>query len=367
MSNTGTGTELKERAKAHMEVERYDQAAELMARYLVDAPGDAWAWSYLADCRFRCGDREGALKAADEGIAADPECWYPWERRAFLLPFFGRVDEALEAAREAVRVGPDISDTHSILAKCLVIKGDGEGAYEASLRAVELSPDDARLHFNLAWPAEATGRPDVQEQALRNALRLEPDHAAARARLAELRADAQQIKLPELAGEYAAALGAEPNARYIEHKLNLLVLRLLRRTRWFALICLVMAALASRAFPTGDDPRELPAPLGPRLWSLVLMSVVWALGAWFLAYRKLPRGARSTVWSLLRRHWPARLPLAHALWGMVCAVVLVLVPWTDRGYEQTLALVGAVPVVLAMWFGHAWRRQENERREKGKG
>ncbi|GHG61732.1 tetratricopeptide repeat protein [Streptomyces griseocarneus] len=363
-TNTGTGTELKERAVALMHAGRHQQAAELLARYLVDAPGDAWAWSHLAFCRFRAGDHEGALKAADEGIAADPECWYPWERRAFLLPFFMRVDEALEAAREAVRLGPEVSDAHSVLARCLLFTGDHQGCYEAHRKVVELDPENPTAHFNLAHPAELIGRLDVREQALRNVLRLDPDHADARAQLAELHSDAQRIKLPELAGEYSAALGTKPNSPYIEHRLNAVVLQLLRRTRWFALICLVIAAQASRAFPTGNAPTELPVPLGIRLWSLVLMSVTWALGAWFFAYRKLPRGARNTVWSLLRRHWPSRLPVAQALWGTLCAVVLVLVPWTDRGYEQTIALVGAVPVVLAMWFGNSWRRVEKERREK---
>ncbi|MFI9307432.1 tetratricopeptide repeat protein [Streptomyces triculaminicus] len=366
-TGTGTGTELKERADALMGIGRYEQAGELLARYLVDAPGDAWAWSHLAHCRFRAGDHEGALKAADEGIAADPECWYPWERRAFLLPFLMRVDEALEAAREAVRVGPEEPSAHSVLARCLLFTGDHQGCYEAHRKVVELNPESATAHFNLAHPAELIGRLDVREQALRNALRLDPDHADARAQLAELLRDAQQMKLPELAGEYSAALGSDPDSRYIEHRLNLVVLGLLRRTRWFALVCLTIAALTSRAFPTGDDPRELPVPLDTRLWSLVLMSVTWVLGAWFFAYRKLPQGARNTVWSLLRRYWPSRLPVAQALWGTLCAVVLVLVPWTDRGYEQTIALVGAVPVVLAMWFGNSWRRVEKERREKQNG
>ncbi|MDT0448168.1 tetratricopeptide repeat protein [Streptomyces hesseae] len=361
--STGT-TELKERALALMEVDRFEQAAELLARYLADAPADAWAWAWLAHCRFRSGDREGALKAADEGIAADPACWYAWERRSFLLPFLLRLDDALEAAREAVRVGPEVAETHAVLARCLLLAGDREGRYAAQLKTVELAPDSAVAHFNLASAAGDVGRADIRVDALRTALRLDPDFADARAQLADIRADAREIKLPELAGEYAAALGTEPDARHLEHRLQLIVLRLLRRTRWFALAALVIAAQASRAFPTGDAPTELPVPLGIRLWALVLMGVLWVLGGWFLAYRKLPRGARSTVWSLLRLRWSARLPVAHALWGTLCAVALVAVPWTDRTYERTLALAGAVPVVLAMWYGAAQRREERERAAK---
>ncbi|MCC3779290.1 tetratricopeptide repeat protein [Streptomyces sp. UNOB3_S3] len=361
--NTGT-TELKERAEALVEVERFEQAAELLARYLTDAPSDAWAWARFAHCRFRTGDREGALKAADEGIAADPTCWYAWERRSFLLTMLLRMDEALDAAREAVRVGPEVSATHAVLARCLLLKGDREGRYAAQLKVVELAPDSAVAHFNLAAAAGDIGRNGIRLEGLRTALRLDPDFADARAQLADMRADAGEVKLPELAGEYAAALGTKPDAHNLEYRLQLIVLRLLRRTRWFALGCLVIAAQASRAFPTGKGPTELPVPLGIRLWALVLMGVVWAVGAWFLAYRKLPRGARSTVWSLIRLRWAARMPVAHALWGTLCAVALVAVPWTDRTSERNLVLVGAVPVVLAMWYGAAKRREERERAER---
>ncbi|GHF55288.1 hypothetical protein GCM10010218_40930 [Streptomyces mashuensis] len=361
---TDTGADLLRRAGALLDLERFEQAAELYVRYLAEEPGNAWAWGDLARCKVRTGDREGALAAADAAVAADPQCDYAWRMRAFVLPLLGRLDEAVEASRTAVRLGPEEANNHSMLARSLVIAADHEGAFQAALKAVELRPDDAGLHFNLAHPAHRTGRHDIREKALLECLRLDPQNADARAQLAELRDEAGRIKLPELAGEYTAALGTRPDAHYIELKLNELVLRLLRRTRWFALLCLVIAAQAGRVFPTGDAPTALPVPLGIRLWALALMALAWALGAWFLAYRKLPRGARSAVWSLLRRYWPARLPLAHALWGTVCAVALVLVPWTDRGDAQVLAVVGAVPVVIPMWFGNAWRREEKHRREK---
>ncbi|MEV4437282.1 tetratricopeptide repeat protein [Streptomyces sp. NPDC049585] len=368
------GTGPKGHARALMEIGRHQQAAEHLARHLAQHPGDAQAWAQLAHCRFKAGDWEGALKAADDGIAADSRCDDAWRQRALVLPYTGleggstadpaRVRLALEAAREAVRIDPQEPANHSMLARYLGLTGNQEEAYHAALTAVALDPENPTARFNLAHFADVTGRPDVREQTLRETLRLDPDHADARATLAELQAEAGRMKLPELAGEYGAALGARPHAGHIENKLNLLVLRLLRRTRWFALLCLVIAALAARACPTKDDATALPAPLGTRLWAATVMGLVWTVGAWYLAYRRLPHGARTNLRSQLRRRWAARLPLLHAAWGTALALVTVLVPLTDRGTVQTLVLTGAVPVVLAMWYGSAQRRVAREQQER---
>ncbi|MFF4390651.1 hypothetical protein ACFY0G_28275 [Streptomyces sp. NPDC001552] len=90
------------------------------------------------------------------------------------------------------------------------------------------------------------------------------------------------------------------------------VFRMLRGARWLALLCLVIAALAGRTFPTGDDPTALPGPLG------------WA-----------------------------RLIIGQAAWCTLTAVVIVTVSWSERIVPQVLFRVALVPTLLTVWFERA--------------
>lgn len=126
--------------------------------------------------------------------------------------------------------------------------------------------------------------------------------------------------------------------------------RLLRGLRWLALLCLALAAAGIDLFQTdGETQRELPLVLGQRLWDLVPMAAVWALGA-VLRYRRLRAGIRVNLHSLIRRLAWARVVLGQAAWAMLCALLITQVPWTERTVPIVLFWAGLVPSLATMWF-----------------
>ncbi|HEX5595560.1 MAG TPA: hypothetical protein VFX61_05990, partial [Micromonosporaceae bacterium] len=126
--------------------------------------------------------------------------------------------------------------------------------------------------------------------------------------------------------------------------------RLLRGTRWLALICLAAAGATVDLFPVDGEPgRDLPVPLGNRLWTLAIMAAVWGFGAW-RRYRRLRTGVQLNVRSLVRQHRWAQIVLAQAGVAMLCALLISQVPWTDRALPQVLFWVGLVPTLATVWF-----------------
>ncbi|MCX4825684.1 hypothetical protein OG883_38750 [Streptomyces sp. NBC_01142] len=106
-------------------------------------------------------------------------------------------------------------------------------------------------------------------------------------------------------------------------------------------------------FATAKHPtlRELPVPLGNRLWLLVVMGAIWGLGAW-RRYRRLRTGVQLNVRSLIRRELWARIVLGQAAFTMLCALLITQVPWTDRSVPQILFLAGLVVPWFTISYDH---------------
>ncbi|WP_058044510.1 tetratricopeptide repeat protein [Streptomyces roseifaciens] len=368
MSNTpyGGGHPNVARAEALLSVGRTDEACDLLTAHTKEVSHkDADVYALLACCFYRKQAWPACLVMAESTLKLSPSHTDGHIYRSEALWRLGRADEAVTAAREAVRISPHHQTPYQSLSAALRAAGDLDGALAAANESVRVSPESVNSHFARYSVLMDMGDKAGAQQVMRDVLSFAPEDADARAILAGLKDEARELRLPELAKEYTAALGSDPTSAYITAKLEDVALRLVRRTRWVALICLLYAAVVSRAFPTGDDPTSLPAPLGPRMWFFFLMCVGWGLCIW-RTYFKLPKGAQLTLLSVIRRALAAKLAVAHSLWGTLCAVLLVTVPWTDRGYEQALVWIGAVPVVLAMWWGNARRRNEREEAEKAK-
>lgn len=359
-----------ERAELLLELERREEARELLAQRLAQDPEDLRAWVKLA--RTHLGDKPDgakALQATERALALDAEDIGALTTHAHALRHGGRFPESEGVLREAIRLAPDNWLPYALLADWLwrirwLASGQANGGeatredLRAALReadliaqeAIRLAPEEVYV-YEVAWliadMSADRGAADRMDEAI---LRLDPQHELALARWTKKTATAPGVKATEAATLYADALASTPGSAPMRQGLDAASYRLLRGLRWLALLCLALAAVGIDLFATqGETQRELPLGVGQRLWDLVPMAVVWALGA-LLRYRRLRAGIRVNLPVLIRRLTWSRVVLGQAAWAMLCALLITQIPWAERTVPLVLFWAGLVPSVATMWF-----------------
>ncbi|WP_372345152.1 tetratricopeptide repeat protein [Streptomyces sp. KL116D] len=357
-----TPEQTTERADALLDLGRPDEAAALLSARLAEAPDDARAWAALARCHNTAGRSADALAATDEALRHQPEYALALLYRATALRGLNRMPDAADALRSAIRLAPHSGYAHAMLGEVQsfrALRGE-EGAQElrreaadCAREAVRLSPEDPAMYMS-AWKVAATVGDEAAKDGLEKAiLRLDPTHAFALGEQTRKAAAVPGARAADTADRVADALATAPQSHTMRDELDSASYRLLRGTRWLALLCLLGAALGLDLV-TGE--RELPLPLGQRLWDVLLLAVVWVLGA-LLRYRKRRRGVRLTVRSLLGRDGWARLALGQAVAVTAIAVLLLLVPWTSTGIPAAVFWVVLVTTLLTMYLDRPYTRQ----------
>ncbi|QYX79074.1 tetratricopeptide repeat protein [Streptomyces akebiae] len=361
-----------ERADALLAIDRRDEAEALMRQRLAEDPEDIRAWVKLAQCHLvEPKNADAALEATEQALTLGPEDVGALVMRSHALwaAGGGRLPEAEKVLREVVRLSPEdwygyakLADT-VFTAELLRLGRAGGGAVRAdevdaaarsaeelAMAALRLGPEEVYAH-EVVWKiASLSGNTTVADQMDEAILRLDPQHQYALARRTEKAATAPGVKATEAATLYADALSAAPESASLRGKLDDASYRLLRGVRWLALLCLALAGTMLDLFAVeGETQRELPVSLGQRLWTLVPMAAIWALGA-LLRYRRLRNGIRINLRSLIRRRrWP-RIVLAQAAWAMLCALLIAQLPWSDRTVPQILFWTGLLPTAATILF-----------------
>ncbi|MCM2410386.1 hypothetical protein [Streptomyces sp. RKAG290] len=358
-----------ERADLLIDLTRYEEARELLARRLTEDPEDVRAWVELA--RSHLGDENGdkALEATEQALLLDAEDIGALLMHARALRVGGRFPETEGVLREVIRLAPEYWFGYARLADWLWrirVLGSGRANggetrredFVAALResdliaqeAIRLGPEEVYA-YEVAWLiADMSADRSVADRMDLAILRLDPQHEHALARQTKKAATAPGVNATEAATLYADALAAAPGSAPMQSGLDEASYRLLRGVRWLALICLALAATGIDLFATdGETQRELPLVLGQRLWDLVPMAAVWVLGA-LLRLRRLRAGVRVNLHSLVRRRVWARVVLGQAACAMLCALLITQVPWTQRTVPLVLFWAGLVSVAGTMWF-----------------
>jgi cytochrome c-type biogenesis protein CcmH/NrfG len=346
-----------ERADALIELGRYDEAAALLGRRLAEDPDDARAWTKLARCRLAAKDAEQALNAIEEALRRGPEDINALYTHAQVLRRANHLDHAVRwqraeaSLRAALRVDPQNSAVHASLGEFLLYYPHRRAeALELAREAVRLDPEDVRAYEALWMTAAGASDTDTYNWALRQVLRLEPTNGRALMLVSGQEASQPGVTAGRAAEIYADALAVHPDSPGLRTDLDRATYRLLRGVRWLALICLAAAGTMIDLFPTdGEAVRELPVPLGNRLWVLCVMAAIWGFGAW-RRYRRLRAGVRLNVRSLVRRGRWARVVLVQAAWTMLCALLISQVPWTDHTVPQALFWAGLLIPLSTIWF-----------------
>lgn len=214
---------------------------------------------------------------------------------------------------------------------------------------VRLAPEEVDAYMTL-WKISAIGRDwAAVDRIERQILQLDPTHEIALSQQTAKAANAPGVRAADAAEMYAGALATAPTSSSLSYGLDRATYRLLRGTRWLALICLVCAGAMVNLFPEEGEAPELPVPIGTRLWVLVVMAAIWAFGA-FRRYRRLRAGVQLNVRSVLRRGTWSRIVLAQAALALLCGLLIAEVPWTERTVPQMLFWVGLAPTAATIWF-----------------
>ncbi|MEV0368993.1 tetratricopeptide repeat protein [Streptomyces sp. NPDC050636] len=361
-----------EQAQALIDFKRYEQARTLLSQHLAEDPGDLAAWIEIGNCHLKMEQPEQALEAADEALRLAPEDFFALilRARAMTRGPNGSWREVEPVLREAVRVDPEhwygytmLADAVSRMALLRYVQATGVNdlrnhdlghvmreASDLVMEALRLGPEEVYAHEVALQIANWSSNVTLADQLERAILRLDPTHAEALTAQTHRAANAPGVKAARAADFYATGLAAAPDSTGMQRGLDQATYRMLRGVRWLALLCVAFAGTGMDLFAVeGKVQRELPLPLGQRLWYLVVATAIWLVGA-LLRYRRRRAGVQLNVRSLIhRRRWP-RIVLAQAAWAMLCALLIAEVPWTDRLLPQVLFWAGLAPTFATIWF-----------------
>jgi len=102
-------TEIYRRAEQFFANRQYRQAAELYEQLLTFSPNDAEIQNNLGLTLFYAGRTDEALRALNEGVAANPEHQRIWLTLGYVNSQLGNTDKAREALTRATQTGGDAS------------------------------------------------------------------------------------------------------------------------------------------------------------------------------------------------------------------------------------------------------------------
>ncbi|WP_033341823.1 tetratricopeptide repeat protein [Catenuloplanes japonicus] len=340
-----------ERAELLVEAARYDAAGTMLSRMVAENPDDVAAWVLLGRVHLGKDDIPAALGALDEAVRIAPHAYAVLYLRGYLLARADRDAEAEDSLRAAIAAAPEEAPTYVVLSR-LIRGARAPEAFALACEAVNRDPELPAAHLAVCLAAAVIGDDGTCERALRETLRLDPAHAEAQT-LFTL-AQAEGVPAGMASRVIADALAVNPRLDGLRPKLDHAGYLLLRRTRWPALACLVVAMFAA-GMPSGDDPAPMTGTFTSRLWGLLIMALIWGV-AGFLRYRRLRTGVRLHLFVLLRRGPWSRIVVAQAVLIMVSALLVLLWPWADSEVPTGLLGCTVLPVMIMMIFDDRMKR-----------
>ena len=226
MTRTG---EICAQAGALQELRRYDDALDLLAQGLAEAPDVPGLLVARSDCLRHLDRTTDALEAADAAIAAQPDLADGHVARAWaMLGLADGAEEAQQSALTAVQLGasiltlqvlataalscgdvagaehvagviltqvPDSPDGLNLRGQVAMVTGDWGLAERCFTSVLGLAPDAVDVMTNLAIVHQQTGRHDEAADLLRRVGRADPSARRTTSRLADVMHDALEVRL----------------------------------------------------------------------------------------------------------------------------------------------------------------------------
>lgn len=342
-----------ERAELLVQSGRYAAAGTMLSRMLAENPDDAGAWVLLGRAHLGDGNPPAALSALDQAARVAPHDFLVLCLRGYLLALVDRDEEAEASLRAAMTASPEAAAPYAVLSRVIrAHPGRGHEALALACEAVNRDPEHPEAHFAVCLAAAVLRDDETCERALREVLRLDPEHEEAQTLFTLGRAGGAPSGRASTV--IADALAANPRLDGLRPTLDHAGYLLLRRTRWPALACLLVAALAV-GLPGEDDPQVVSAAFQDRLWGLLAMALIWGVAA-FLRHRRLRAGVRLHLAVLLRRGLWSRIVVGQTVLIMASALFVLLWPGPDPDPPTTLLGCVLLPTMITMIFDARMKR-----------
>ena len=110
------------RASAMLDVRRFDEASELLARLVAAEPDSSRAWCLMARAHLGADRYAEAIDAANRAVALDPADEWPHRLASNALVHLGNYPDALRAAYAACRLAPGYWQTHVCVAQAALAR-----------------------------------------------------------------------------------------------------------------------------------------------------------------------------------------------------------------------------------------------------
>ena len=323
------------RASAMLDVRRFDEAAELLARIVAAEPDSSRAWCLMARAHLGAERYAQAVEVANRAAALDPSDEWPHRLASNALVHLGSYQDALRAAQEGCRLAPSYWQTHVCVAQAALAAHRLDAAAEAAARARALAPNEPDVHFLSGKVSLVRGDLAEAREHQERALALDPAHSGAMNELGRIR-----LRRHDTAGairHFISAARATPDERIYSRNIDVVILRTVSRTIYvFTLLALILIWI-----PAATHLDGLPFAIGLGvLGGLTVGSFAWMV-------LRLPREARLMVRRTLRARRVAAA-LALAVGGVAVAFGLIgFTPAADVAQALPVAVVIAVAARLA--------------------
>jgi tetratricopeptide (TPR) repeat protein len=176
-----------QRARALVDVGRYEQARVALGEYLASAPQSVEALCLLARSHQLARQYQDMLEAADQAVAAAPTSEWAHRLRSIALGKLRLPIQALDAARRAVELAPYAWQPYVIMVDALLATGGRDArrdAFQAAVHAQRLAPQEPEVHNSRGRVFQAISDPGAARRSYQEALRLDPQNPTARNNLA---------------------------------------------------------------------------------------------------------------------------------------------------------------------------------------
>src|ERR1700677_1581171 len=335
-----------------LDVKRFEEASELLARVVSAEPESSRAWCLMARAHLGADRYADAAAAANRAVALDPGDEWPHRLASNALVHLGNFPGALRAADEARRLAPSYWQTHVCVAQAALAAQRLDLATQAAGRARGLAPNEPDVHFLSGKVSLARGDLTGAREHQERALALDPAHSGAMNELGRIR-----LRRHDPAGavrHFISAARATPDERIYSRNIDVVLLRTVSRTIYvFTLIALILIWI-----PAVTHVDRLPFVIG-----LGALAVVTA-GCFAWMVLRLPREARLMVRRTLRARGVAAA-LALAVGGV--AVAFGIVAFAPSADLPQVLPVAVVVTVVARLAAFAALRAAAKRRLSGGG